>query len=245
MRCPACARRRGRRSGLDSGTTGYSHAYVLVPLNASPGGGQRPGPGGRSWCATEVLCLRGTRDAVRRPPGGFRRGERRRVDPRPVEPRGPRVRRGGADRGEAAPQRQPGDRHGDAERDERDERVRVAGRRSIRGPAHGPAARRQHRARGSARRPRGPDHDRQPPDRWPGVLGPAGAAVAVQERRRERRAVQRPDDLQLRVQIGADRENGTVRPVEPAELRRGRIDDDADGRDGPVHRPHRDRLPGP
>ena len=87
-----------------------------------------------------------------------------------------------------------------------------------------------------------PDRDRQPPDRRPGLLGPAGPAVGVPERGATDAQCNAPTtyEYQYKSSVTGRSQPTTRRTRRPTSRRRRPT-----GRDGAVHRPHRDRLPGP
>ena len=126
-------------------------------------------------------------------------------------------------------------------RPRRDERLRGASQRPLRGSRGRLVARpeRAHRAcprcEGSARR------RHEPPQRRSGVLGPAGSAVGLPVHR-SRLAVQPAGELRVPLQ-DHERLVRRLRPGQPAVRRRRHHH--RPGQDGPLHRPGRDRLPGP
>ena len=116
--------------------------------------------------------------------------------------------------------------------------------RPLRGPRHRPRRSARNvltRAR-ARRRPRRAHHGHEPPERRPGLLRPAGPAVGLPGDARSTRSATspRPTSSSTSLDDGAVR---GLRPGQPAVRRRD--DHDRPGQDGPVHRPRRDRLPGP
>ena len=134
----------------------------------------------------------------------------------------------------------PSERRRHRRRPRRVERVRGERRRPLPRPRRRPRPRRQRAHGDAARRLRRAHHDREPPERRPGLLRPAGPAVGVPGDR-GRRAVQPAGRVRVPVQE-RERPVRRLRPGEPALGRRD--DDDRPGQRGAVHRPHRDRLPG-
>ena len=98
---------------------------------------------------------------------------------------------------------------------------------------------RAHRARRGCQRSE--RHGHEPPERRPGVLRPAGAAVGVPVDG-GRLAVQPAGELPVPLQDHGRRVR-RLRPGQPAVRRRH--DDHRPGQDGALHRARRDRLPGP
>ena len=99
-------------------------------------------------------------------------------------------------------------------------------------------------ARPPAQRHDAADHDHQPPQRRPGALRPAAPALGVPGRR-GRCAVQPAAYATSTSTSRPTQRAGApgLRPEQPSLGRRR--DDDRPGRDDAVHRPRRDRLPGP